>query len=781
MEKQINQSKEEEISLKIKLLDIFPSISELKEQKEELDIVFQGLDTFYNLLDLLSKKNEIMLKNNNKRTIIICLIKSNNIFATSVFNIKQGEQWITFTYTNKKKKDTTLAQSLTDCIKIKLNCDINQNSYFNNNMLYSKIIKYNNLKNNSKLDFGSLLIEDSNHKSQTLINPNFHKINITNKTQTNKGYKKITLESSPKVNLLEKSKYFLIRNNKSINNNPSNNQYNIIDKKKHFKNDNINNKEKSLRRIKTKDNYRKTINDKLSNKLSKIFNRNDDSKLNLTQKSTKNYMNKLDSSSKSKKTFNFNNINRSNLLFSNFGSNSSQKDKNFIIKSKLLFNKKNKTEIKNITQEYNNKKNEIEISVNNINFMNNSGSICSNNMDNSKIKKIKNKIEKNYDDFQNMNLIGLKSSVGSKTNRRNKDIIKDLKNNTSTNTKTPEITKSKFKSGFQNTIDSKKYFLTKDIEIKDQSTYKNISSDFDLDNDEEGKFLNDISNDSNDDINNYFKLREDFILLYNEIYVKNIQEDLLKLEIELFVEKMTGLIEAYHQAINEGKIENKIIADNLKENSEKYLTLSKLYYKLNLVKKKYKKKYLKVLKNKTNIEDINNKNFDTNKNELQLFKLIFPSKDDNKSKDKTNVIDKKVKLKNILNLILSNLKDKNVIMKTDLYKKWEEINNDDLNNIIVKNENINKSLDSENKYIKPKARSRAIPKLQQTKFKSKNYKGFMINENKSEENLMINNNGINSIYNSFTHNSNIDYDTYNKNSAVYSIYSNKCYSKKKPK
>ena len=52
---------------------------------------------------------------------------------------------------------------------------------------------------------------------------------------------------------------------------------------------------------------------------------------------------------------------------------------------------------------------------------------------------------------------------------------------------------------------------------------------------------------------NYSKLKEDFILLYNDNYVKNIQEDLLKLEIELFVEKMTGLTSAYHYEINEKK------------------------------------------------------------------------------------------------------------------------------------------------------------------------------------------------------------------------------------
>ena len=69
MDKSNNPSNEEEISIKIKLLDIFPSINDLKQQKDEIDIVFQGLDTFFNLLDLLIKKDEITLKIKKKNQL----------------------------------------------------------------------------------------------------------------------------------------------------------------------------------------------------------------------------------------------------------------------------------------------------------------------------------------------------------------------------------------------------------------------------------------------------------------------------------------------------------------------------------------------------------------------------------------------------------------------------------------------------------------------------------------------------------------------------------------
>ena len=109
MDKQ-QKSTNDETSINLQLLDIFPSINDLKEQKNELDIIFQGLDIFHNLFELLSTKKEITLKTNNKSSIIISLIKLNNLFATSVFNIKQGDQWITFSYENKKKKRYMFSQ-----------------------------------------------------------------------------------------------------------------------------------------------------------------------------------------------------------------------------------------------------------------------------------------------------------------------------------------------------------------------------------------------------------------------------------------------------------------------------------------------------------------------------------------------------------------------------------------------------------------------------------------------------------------------------------------------
>ena len=136
----------DENSIKIKLLDIFPSISDLKQKKNELDIIFQGLDIFFNLIELLTTKKEVTIKTNNKSSIIISLIKSNNLFATSIFNIKKGVQWITFSYENKKKKDSNLAQNILDCIKIKLTCEFVKNSHIKTNTIVINSKKFKHKK-----------------------------------------------------------------------------------------------------------------------------------------------------------------------------------------------------------------------------------------------------------------------------------------------------------------------------------------------------------------------------------------------------------------------------------------------------------------------------------------------------------------------------------------------------------------------------------------------------------------------------------------------------------
>lgn len=76
----------------------------------------------------------------------------------------------------------------------------------------------------------------------------------------------------------------------------------------------------------------------------------------------------------------------------------------------------------------------------------------------------------------------------------------------------------------------------------------NINKNENIDDNQNGNGNEEENEVENDD---YSRIKEDFILLYNDDYVNNIQDDLLKLEIELFVEKMTELISCYHIQLEE--------------------------------------------------------------------------------------------------------------------------------------------------------------------------------------------------------------------------------------
>ena len=118
-------------TIKLSILDIFPSYEEINPKKEEMFAIFQGLNNFFDLEEILTRNKTkiIEIENNNQSSIIISLIKSNNIIATGFINIKHGEQWITLNYETKNRKiSSSLALNLMDCIKLKIFCDLKNKS-----------------------------------------------------------------------------------------------------------------------------------------------------------------------------------------------------------------------------------------------------------------------------------------------------------------------------------------------------------------------------------------------------------------------------------------------------------------------------------------------------------------------------------------------------------------------------------------------------------------------------------------------------------------------------
>ena len=708
--------------IKIKLLDIFPSLNELMQQQEELDIIFQGLDIFYNLYEIQETKTELTINIKDKNSIIISLIKSSNIFATCFYTIKQGEQWITFSYENKKKKETSFAQSLIDCIKIKINCDFFQdkNILGNSLILNTKKLNFNyNNKNN-------YLKQNSNYSSLT-TEENFRTTNNkTSKIFSNKGFKNISLECSPKEKLTEKAKYSYIKHEYSKNN-KSNKELNTLNR---LKNKNSNNK------ITVGDlNFR-------INKIVDANNSNEESKLNLTQNQKTKKKNASNNNLDMVKYSNKNIIiyNKDNKLYNNFDFDISKKTKQ-IIKAKILNNNAFITEL-NLGKKPKNQ------------------------------NKSKNKLEKSQEKSES--LFTSNSIIGSLTNRNNKGSKKELKCpekiKTLKNAKTPIIPKN---NKFQNSKN-----ISKDNQNKQ---YEQSSSSTQNENDINNNVSS--SNESINENNGYEKLKEDFILLYNDNYVKNVQEDLLKLEIELFVEKMTGLISEYTFQMNEKKLKNKIIVKQLKENSNKFFKLKKLYYKLKLIKKKYKHINTNINQNFKNTKLINDKEIEANRQEINLFNLIYPCTN-NKKEDTNNLnqinINKNKELHKIISIILSNPDNRNIISNNDIYNKFiqKEISKENISNINQKKEDKSKY-----RYTKPIAKAKMIPKLQQIKYSTRTLytNNNFIKENINENNIInmdVNNEDKNEnlSMNNINLHSNIFYNKKTYKSGAYNP--NKTYSRK---
>ena len=171
--------------IKLTLIDIFPSLEEVEHNyKEEISIIFQGLNNFYNLKDLLINKKDIYLDNKNiKNSIIISLVQSINILAIGVLNIKSGKQWVTFSYENKQKfSSSNFALSLMDCIKINIDCFI----------IYNNTEKYNNNNNSNKIFNKNILLKKETKKNMAQKN--------TNTNINKKSIKEIIINNKYKLN-----------------------------------------------------------------------------------------------------------------------------------------------------------------------------------------------------------------------------------------------------------------------------------------------------------------------------------------------------------------------------------------------------------------------------------------------------------------------------------------------------------------------------------------------------------------------------------------------------
>ena len=667
---------DQNIVLKLILIDIFPSIDEImhNNNNEEISIIFQGLNIFYNLKDLLSNKKVIYInkqipKNNE---LILSLIQSIQILATGILSVKSGKQWVTFSYQNKKKSTSlNLVQNLIDCIKINFSCEI----IFNNIEYYYNTILSNNIKKSLRNNFS---------KKEIKINI------IQNKYSKNTNKKKKDRNVNEK-NKSNNSQEKCIINGYNFN---GNNTY-------------LSGREKNLSFKSNRENFIKNINSfSTINRDARKFDLN--SSLSL---STNKYPNTEQNKYYSTLLQKFKNSNKTNYSLFEQSFNEFEVVPKIEVKEELNLLKKNKT-INDLKLKETHKK---QNSCNTLKVNESKSSLrCKkNNNHHIELNGIKNNDSSKRMTFNDNNNNKVNTSYSVQRKKSNNKYI-SININKNSNNFQFSIERNNLYNISSTSMNTKSYLKKSDLEISTNSlennnqklsnnvitenkSYKNkqdlnlnnIANNFLFNN---NKKLNTYLSDKNLDVrnqtleninklsldNNHFhRLKEDFILLYTSEYVRNIKEDLLKLEIELFVEKMIELTKEYHIQLNDKFLEYQIEKYICNQNLSNFIKINKLWSKLQLVKINYEAKRKKKSYDNKIFTKQSKDFFNTNQNEVNLYKILW--------NNNLNEAQNKIKLKSILNIIVLNKQ----------YIRWNNIIND--NKILSKFTNFltdNKTMDN---------------------------------------------------------------------------------------
>ena len=614
------------IILKLILIDIFPSVEEIEHNSnnEEISIIFQGLNIFHNLKNLLESKKVIYINKLNPKnnSLMLSLVQTINILAIGLLTIKSGKQWVTFSYQNKKKSTSSnLVKNLINCIKINISCEI----IFNNMEYYNSVNAFNinkTFRNNYSKDTKKTIIQNKYSK-----NPNKKKYdsksNYKYKSSQEKyiinGYtfngrntfnftmrKKNLILKSKKENLLKSissystlsgdtKKYYLnsslslsLSNNKFIRNLPyeeQNKMYSKIRQKfSDYNKTNYSLLEQSCNEFEIEPKIEVKEKQKSYNIL-KIM----DSKSNLRHKRNNNNqieLIKLKTNDSTKR-----------ISINNKNSNIVSLVHTFQRKKKNIFDYDKSNNYFNFSIDRNNLYNMSSTSLNSKSyFKKNVFEVSTNSCDNNTISE-----KKSLNNINNFNINKITNSFIINSN-------KQLNINLSDN----------------------------NLYEKNQ-TIENINS-LSLEN------------------NNFHRLKDDFILLYNNEYVQNIKDDLLKLEIELFVEKMEELTKEYHIQIYDKLLEYQIQKNKYNQYLSQFSQINKLYIKLQTLKINYKLK--RNIKNNNNkiLAKQNKDFFDTNQSEINIYKILW------NNNCFSNEIENKMKLKKLLNIILNKeyIKENNI-------------------------------------------------------------------------------------------------------------------------
>ena len=737
--------------LKIKISEIFPFKEELQNTISEYSLKFEGMNNnkfnIYNLSYILKNTIDLIPTNSTSlNSIIIYLIKNNQFISKGILNINKNisDQTVKFKIINKNlnvKFSYTLSEI--DITNNNNNNGVNNINSKNKLVVIKKkhksktklFVKHKTRRlNNNKLNNNNSIIAQKinkinfrNIRNSSILNK-MHKHNNHNSClefgiyspNTNSSYENL---KNKNMNLKQKtfSHHSTFDNKDHIDKNNSKKRFKKCLSARNIKSCNIFNKSLLYKRIHNSKhgkvssdlsfdnkknvnfNFYKFIKNRLfttdEDLISNTINKNDISNKNIISSNSKDSKSNIFSTNlvkkKTNKKFETNRPNSKKNIKSKLFKRTDKIDDVFNDKDYFLLTTKKNEDYNNmtdrLTEEYiDNKKlfnvvlspqiYEKERYNNNVKFQRRYNSGDSLNISNN--------------DSNSNNLYENKNSVlGSLLNTEKEKELYTIKINTINNRNKEKTNISRCRNKF------KENYRESKIEYINQN---DILNKINLEQDGCGNTLENNKNEDNP-LEKFIKLKEEFNLLYNKNYLDDIQDELLKLEIELLVEKIIELISEYHKNISEEKIIYKDLLLLKKNCKNKYFNLKKLYKKLQLIKEK-KDETIDNNDIKNNCQISERKDLIIFRTEIDLFQILFKNSkkvyENNFCLNKMNSKAISKMLKNILIKILEKKSHRELISNVEKYKKWisDNISEDILNNLnynII--DNISKS---KNKNIK---------------------------------------------------------------------------------
>ena len=421
--------------------------------------------------------------------------------------------------------------------------------------------------------------------------------------------------------------------------------------------------------------------------ISTIINKNKEKKIGINLENN----NKLNNKKMTKATEKLNQISLTIPSTSkNLDRIGNNKKKSDLEKASLFTEINSKTKNKTVKRSYEN--------INNLNL--NSKKQCKNSNSTKNMKKRKS---------SGAQKLNLEESYNKKENGKNEKMDKNIKKDKKKIRKKKSFDKA---NRISRNVEDNKLMKSSDItekelnsiskeKIKENNKLYNLLTENNENNEKEVIISHDVEEIQDDDVNaqssfNGFNMEdietdifskqlEDFQLLYNDEYIKTINNDYIKLEIELFIEKIIELTSFYNNKIEEKNLEYQILKNKYLNNISKFIEIQKLVDKLRIIKtklnlKKYKLKEIEVsyLNNSIN-------NLITNKQEVKIFNNNLIEEIQKKNTEK------KVALKKIIEKLVENGKNKSELNKNERFKIWLK-NNDKAKELMKKKEKSHKNI-----------------------------------------------------------------------------------------